>query len=190
MIMFSIQVRCHRRHGDLSAAAADKYDTKDEGPDWGWSIQTDGQHTYLAPLDDLGDDDGDPSENYDAFSEDSLGRFRSATALQYPEVDVWHLQFDPDTQHPYYYNKITEESKWTAPEWVEETDPETGARYYVKLSATDANPLLSTWTKPSRFSRLVREDESGETVDDQGYSYKGTLFEDQEEDFDAQSDDP
>lgn len=57
------------------------------------------------------------------------------------------------------------ESRWEPPEWVEETDPNSGASYYVKL-ATDATPLHSTWSKPSSFARLKRAESRATGVDD------------------------
>ena len=45
-------------------------------------------------------------------------------------VDIWHELFD-DAGNAYYYNEATGDSKWEAPEWVEEVDPNSGARYDV-----------------------------------------------------------
>jgi hypothetical protein len=41
-------------------------------------------------------------------------------------VDVWYEL----NKASYYYNAATGESQWESPEWVEETDPASGARYY------------------------------------------------------------
>jgi hypothetical protein len=65
----------------------------------------------------------------------------------------------------YYYNVTTMESRWEPPEWVEETDPNSGASYYVKLSS-DARPLHSTWSKPQSFARLRRAESRQAGVDD------------------------
>lgn len=43
------------------------------------------------------------------------------------DVQTWMELFDP-AGHTYYYNELTNESKWEPPEWVEERDPATGAK--------------------------------------------------------------
>jgi hypothetical protein len=43
------------------------------------------------------------------------------------KVDVWQQIFD-EAGNAYYYNADSQESKWEAPEWIEETDAESGAR--------------------------------------------------------------
>lgn len=71
-------------------------------------------------------------------------------------VDVWIEMHDEEHDSNYFYNEKTGESRWTAPEWIEEIDESSGARYYMKLNTYDATALHSTWSKPSMFSRLVR----------------------------------
>lgn len=45
----------------------------------------------------------------------------------WPAVDVWYECVDADG-NVYYYNENTKQSEWVAPEWVEETDEQSGAR--------------------------------------------------------------
>ena len=45
----------------------------------------------------------------------------------WPAVDVWYECSD-EQGHVYYYNENTKQSEWVAPEWVEETDEQSGAR--------------------------------------------------------------
>ncbi len=73
----------------------------------------------------------------------------------WPSTDMWYECQDP-SGNVYFYNETTGESQWHAPEWIEETDEASGANYYVKLNQYDATPLNSTWSKPQKFSRLVR----------------------------------
>ena len=61
----------------------------------------------------------------------------------------------------YYFNESTGESKWDAPQWIEEKDPSTGSNYYVHYSDNKGkvyspNDLHSTWTKPIEFAKLSR----------------------------------
>lgn len=44
------------------------------------------------------------------------------------EVDVWEELFD-EKGRVYYFNRCRGESRWEAPEWVEETDPASQARW-------------------------------------------------------------
>jgi hypothetical protein len=71
-------------------------------------------------------------------------------------VEVWVECFDQQG-HVYYYNEKTMVSKWELPEWVEEEDPTSGAKYYVHAVGYGDNiTMLSTWTKPKKFARLIR----------------------------------
>eukprot|EP01033_Poteriospumella_lacustris_P000326 gene326-209_t len=70
---------------------------------------------------------------------------------QYPSID------ETEEGHVYYYNEKTMVSKWELPEWVEEEDPTSGAKYYVHAVGYGDNiTMLSTWTKPKKFARLIR----------------------------------
>ena len=90
-------------------------------------------------------------------------------------IDTWYECYD-NAGNRYYYNERTKQSEWVSPEWVEETDDQSGARflfatykvfssrklitiihrYYVHLRREDANPLASTWSKPKQFSRIIK----------------------------------
>ena len=70
---------------------------------------------------------------------------------------MWNMYYD-DHGNPYYVSSKTGESKWEAPDWVEEFDQTTGASYFVKLDPYTGNALHSTWTKPHQFAKLVRTD--------------------------------
>ena len=48
-------------------------------------------------------------------------------SIKEKDVQTWMELFDPEG-HTYYYNELTNESKWEPPEWVEEKDPATGAK--------------------------------------------------------------
>ena len=89
------------------------------------------------------------------------GRNRSSS----PYIPVWYTLKDPQG-HIYYYNETTQESSWEPPQWLEETDPTTGYKYY--LCTTDpitgryagaSAEMKSTWTAPQQFARLVPLDE-------------------------------
>lgn len=68
------------------------------------------------------DVDIDESEGYDSFyyqPNEKRG------------VDIWVQKYDEQTGHYYYYNSNTGQSEWEAPEWIEEKDPTSGARYVI-----------------------------------------------------------
>ncbi len=44
------------------------------------------------------------------------------------DVVCWYEQYDQATGYMYYYNSVTGESKWEAPEWVVEYDNYSGIR--------------------------------------------------------------
>ena len=89
------------------------------------------------------------------------------TYIPSDDCDVW-VEHTDENGYNYYVNESTGESKWEAPEWVEETDPSSGAKYYVKLAPVGANPLHSTWSKPDVFARLNRQ-----TTEDTAYAEEG-----------------
>jgi curved DNA-binding protein CbpA len=60
--------------------------------------------------------------NDDQFQEKMSKSFRKMA-----NVTVWYEQHD-ENGYPYFYNPKTGESRWEAPEWVEEIDPTSGAR--------------------------------------------------------------
>jgi hypothetical protein len=60
-------------------------------------------------------------------SKEKENRGKKRNSWSKKSADVWQQLFD-DKGNAYYYNSTTGESKWEAPEWVEETDPESGAR--------------------------------------------------------------
>jgi len=135
----------------------------DELP-WGWvkrfhSTRAD-NHQFLVPAEPEEEEAAaevevdEEEEGYDDFNAD-LGSF-TYNRHKDPKVDVWYEQQD-DQGNPYFYNSRTGESRWESPEWVEEMDKASGARYFVKLNKDDASPLNSTWSKPRQFSRLVRQ---------------------------------
>lgn len=73
-------------------------------------------------FEDLGGDD-DKDENGEV--DDDF--FAGPSGSNFPGVDIWH-EFVDNNGNIYYYNEKTKESEWTAPEWVEETDEQSGAR--------------------------------------------------------------
>jgi hypothetical protein len=76
---------------------------------------------------------------------------------EHAEEVVWYEQRDEATGSAYYYNGITGETTWDAPEWVVEYDEYSGVRYFVKLDTENATPLQSKWSMPpGAFSKLVR----------------------------------
>lgn len=129
---------------------------------WGWvkrfhSTRAD-NHQFLVPVEpeeEAAAEVDEEEEDYDDFNVD----LESFTYNRHkdPKVDVWYEHLD-DQGNPYYYNSRTGESRWESPEWVEEMDKASGARYFVKLDKNDASPLNSTWSKPGQFARLVRQD--------------------------------
>ena len=52
---------------------------------------------------------------------------------EHAEEDVWYEQQDPASGGVYFYNSVTGESTWEAPEWVVEYDEYSGIRYAREL---------------------------------------------------------
>lgn len=52
---------------------------------------------------------------------------RESNGAVLSEVSTWRELYD-NFGNAYYYNPVTAESKWEPPEWVQETDPRTGAK--------------------------------------------------------------
>jgi hypothetical protein len=73
------------------------------------------------------DEEEDNEEAYDKFDQPLGGQGQGHGQRG---VDVWYEQWDELNRASYYYNAATGESQWESPEWVEETDPASGARYY------------------------------------------------------------
>jgi hypothetical protein len=73
------------------------------------------------------DEEEDNEEAYDKFDQPLRGQGQGHGQ---GGVDVWYEQWDELNRASYYYNAATGESQWESPEWVEETDPASGARYY------------------------------------------------------------
>jgi hypothetical protein len=71
------------------------------------------------------EEEEDNEEAYDKFDQPLGGHGHGQGG-----VDVWYEQWDELNKASYYYNAATGESQWESPEWVEETDPASGARYY------------------------------------------------------------
>jgi curved DNA-binding protein CbpA len=71
-------------------------------------------------------------------------------------VPQWMECYD-DQGNIYYYNDRTKESSWDAPEWIEEVDPATGAKYYCHFGYNGEEvSMTSTWTRPKQFARVIR----------------------------------
>eukprot|EP00602_Paraphysomonas_sp_CaronLab_P005155 CAMPEP_0185035766 /NCGR_PEP_ID=MMETSP1103-20130426/27728_1 /TAXON_ID=36769 /ORGANISM="Paraphysomonas bandaiensis, Strain Caron Lab Isolate" /LENGTH=805 /DNA_ID=CAMNT_0027573011 /DNA_START=118 /DNA_END=2532 /DNA_ORIENTATION=- len=131
---------------------------------WGWAVRTEWNdrlqrdHVFLRPIpvsvksikkpkcapipeeavDGSATNRGTAREDYDFIPTEEANKGSG------PSVDVWYEQLD-ESGYPYYYNSTTGESRWEAPEWVEEFDLISGARYFVQLNKQDATPLKSTW---------------------------------------------
>jgi hypothetical protein len=73
------------------------------------------------------DEEEDNEEAYDKFDQPLR---RQGQGHGQGGVDVWYEQWDELNRASYYYHAATGESQWESPEWVEETDPASGARYY------------------------------------------------------------
>jgi hypothetical protein len=73
------------------------------------------------------EDDEDNEEAYDKFDQPLGGQGQGHCQ---GGTDVWYEQWYELNKASYYYNAATGESQWESPEWVEETDPASGARYY------------------------------------------------------------
>jgi hypothetical protein len=73
------------------------------------------------------EEEEDNEEAYDKFDQPLGGQGQGHGQ---GGVDVWYEQWDELNKASYYYNAATGESQWESPEWVEETDPASGARYY------------------------------------------------------------
>ena len=70
-------------------------------------------------------DDDEFEMNEEIFREKMSKSFKKLAS-----VPVWYEQFD-ENGYPYYYNPRTGESKWEPPEWIENIDPSSGARYIL-----------------------------------------------------------
>ena len=57
--------------------------------------------------------------------------------------EVWYECWD-ESGHMYYYNESTGESKWEAPEWVEEVDSASGAKCDSVSSLSDVISIIVT----------------------------------------------
>mmetsp|Transcript_12214 Transcript_12214/g.18472 ORF Transcript_12214/g.18472 Transcript_12214/m.18472 type:complete len:714 (+) Transcript_12214:205-2346(+) len=119
------------------------------GEEWGWAKREEWRsdigetHVFLRPI--TAPTPGSEAADTAASSSSNSGS----------DVPVWYEHYD-ESGYPYYYNESTGESQWEPPEWVEEVDQDSGARYYVQLNQEDGSVFNSTWTKPQMFSRVVR----------------------------------
>eukprot|EP00602_Paraphysomonas_sp_CaronLab_P013084 CAMPEP_0185040562 /NCGR_PEP_ID=MMETSP1103-20130426/38782_1 /TAXON_ID=36769 /ORGANISM="Paraphysomonas bandaiensis, Strain Caron Lab Isolate" /LENGTH=806 /DNA_ID=CAMNT_0027579923 /DNA_START=84 /DNA_END=2501 /DNA_ORIENTATION=+ len=134
---------------------------------WGWAriegttSRNKTSHVYLRPTPVSGDQQSKScpkdrteytqQETRDQYPEEEDYQFGDYVAEEAddmfdysPPTPVWYEQQD-ENGSVYYYNASTGESQWEAPEWVEETDATSGARYFVRLNTQDASPLNSTW---------------------------------------------
>lgn len=139
----------------------------DEALPWGWTkryhaTREDG-HVFLAPASSAGETaeevEEEEDEDYDSFDA-HFSAFDQHNMNHDAHVETWYEQMD-DHGNVYFYNNKTGESKWDCPEWVEETDEASGARYFVKMNKENASPLNSTWSNPGEFARLVRQGNFG-----------------------------
>jgi hypothetical protein len=123
---------------------------------------------YNKNDDDFEDDDDDEFDEEEDWKEflneyfpDQSSAFYSNSETNKNNLNknnnIWYQKHD-DNGNIYYYNPATLESQWHSPEWVEETDESTGLTYYVKLNTVDGIPLHSTWTRPTQFATLIREE--------------------------------
>lgn len=151
-----------------------------EAKEWGWALINEKEHsphlghTYLAKAAGV-EDEGDGIPLSASFRDPyNKGQFASSEAeaksggggVPQPEerqyvyedtdCDEW-TEYADENGHPYFVNNRTGESQWEPPEWVEETDETSGAKYYVKLDNSGARPLHSTWSRPEIFAKLNRE---------------------------------
>lgn len=147
-----------------------------ESKEWGWALINEKEHsphlghTYLARAAGVDDDEGvplsasfkDPYSRAQSHSDakDSSGSVPPPEERQYfyedTDCDVWN-EYADENGHPYFVNSRTGESQWEPPEWVEETDETSGAKYYVRLDNNSSRPLHSTWSRPEIFAKLNRE---------------------------------
>ena len=71
-------------------------------------------------------------------------------------VPQWMECYD-EQGNIYYYNEKTRESSWDAPEWIEEVDPSSGAKYYCHFVYNGEEvSMTSTWTRPKQYARVIR----------------------------------
>jgi DNA-directed RNA polymerase specialized sigma24 family protein len=150
--------------------------------EWGFSVRSERGHVFLVRAETYSDEDLDDPEDvaatHDAGAEEEgeeeeeEQRYGGASnpfnlsdessdqghGQGQGSVAVWQELFDEVHGHPYYYCAQTGESRWEAPEWVEETDVTSGANYYVKVEPVGAAPLHSTWSRPkgAQVARLIR----------------------------------
>jgi hypothetical protein len=100
--------------------------------------------------------DSSAKGNNNRSASSSAKKNSSASSSSSAPIDEWMECFD-DKGNVYYFNEKTNESRWEPPEWFEESDPTTGVKYYVHVTMKDNDlEFNSTWTKPARFSRVIR----------------------------------
>jgi hypothetical protein len=147
-----VKVKCHRRAVSRAALENKRKASMDDKELWGWCLRTNEGFEYLVqcnatiPEDDDDDDDDVDPININDYGIDGADHYEG----------VWY-EMEDDDGHTYFYNDYSGESSWAPPEWVQETDTQSGASYYMRLNQdADALPLHSTWTRPEQFAKLVR----------------------------------
>jgi hypothetical protein len=91
-----------------------------------------------------------PSASNTSNTNNSKPRRKDVTS-----IEEWIECFD-EQGNVYYFNEKTSESRWEPPEWFEDSDPTTGAKYYVHVVMKDSDiEFHSTWTKPKQFARII-----------------------------------
>ena len=147
-----LYVHTHKKH---TPANYDK-SKNSKNSEWGWSMISDALHQFLVRVEDPLVDEELDDEAVDIEEENFDYKYRYE-----PNVDEWAEEVDPKSGTTYYYNLTTGESQWEPPEWVEHVDPQSGAAYYLKMDKS-GHELHSTWSRPIKFARIIRNSSSNE----------------------------
>jgi hypothetical protein len=148
-----LYVHTHKTHTPTNYDKS-KYNKNSE---WGWSMISDALHQFLVRVEDPLVDEELDEEAVDIEEE----KFDYNAYRYEPNVDEWIEEIDPSSGSTYYYNRTTGESQWNPPEWIEEVDPSSGAAYYLKMDKA-GQQLHSTWSRPIKFARIIRQDKKDE----------------------------
>lgn len=116
-----LKVKCHRPAvGRLSFDTKSKKKSAGSKEVWGWCLRSAEGHTFLVKAHEtIHEGDEDEDDDPDRININDFGVAESYEG-------VWY-EMEDDEGRKYFYNDYTGESSWSPPEWVEETDVDSGA---------------------------------------------------------------
>ncbi|KAJ1459727.1 hypothetical protein M885DRAFT_48161 [Pelagophyceae sp. CCMP2097] len=84
---------------------------------------------------------------------------------------VWSTLVDPVSGQVYYFSRLSEESRWDCPHFIDYYCPENRALYYVDTWSND-----STWERPSDFFVEARAGAEASNADHMARTLRGVDF--------------